>query len=102
MVSTPASEQRIEALCERLQRSRGEIFGLAYGLVGDYRLGEEAAPFPRSRLMRALTGNGGRMLLGGAALAATMLQPSLLWRAGKFAALLRPILLRYVLPRLLR
>ena len=101
-MSTPASEQRIEAICERLHRSREEIFALTHGLIGDYRIGEEEQPFPRSRLMRALTGNGGRMLLGGAALAASVLQPSLLLRAGKFAGLLRPLLLRYVLPRLLR
>jgi|SRR5579862_1601048 len=102
MVSVPESEQRIEAACQRLHRSREEIFALAHGLVGDAAFGEERDAFPRSRLMRVLTGNGGRMLLGGAALAATMLRPSLLWRATKLAGLLRPLLFRYVLPRLLR
>ena len=101
-MSVPGSEQRIEAACQRLQRSREEIFALAHGLRGNTALGEERAAFPRSRLMRALAGNGGRMLLGGAALAATMLRPSLLWRATKLAGLLRPLLFRYVLPRLLR
>jgi hypothetical protein len=102
MVSVPGSEQRIEAACQRLQRSREEIVALAHSLMGDAALGEEHDAFPRSRLMRVLTGNGGRMLIGGAALAATMLRPSLLWRATKLAGLLRPLLFRYVLPRLLR
>jgi hypothetical protein len=96
------SEQRIEAACERLQRSREQLFALAHGLVGNPPADGEHGLFPRSRLMRALTGNGGRVLLGGAALAATMLRPSLLWRVTKVAGLLRPVLLRYVLPRLLR
>jgi hypothetical protein len=102
MVSVAQSEQRIEAVCERLQRSREEIFALAHGLVGEYPSADGHPPFPRSRLMRALTGHGGRILLGGAALAAAMLRPSLLWRATKAAGLLRPLLFRYVLPRLLR
>lgn len=101
-VPASGSEQRIEAACERLQRSREELFALAHSLVADEPLDEEEGFFPRSRLMRALAGNGGRMLLGGAALAATMLRPSLLWRASKFAGLLRPVFFRYVLPRLLR
>lgn len=99
MDPTAQSEQRIEAACARLQRSREEIFALARDLVGEYASDVGHAPFPRSRLMRALTGRGGRLLLGGAALAATVLRPSLLWRA---SGLLRPVLLRYVLPRLLR
>lgn len=98
----PGSEQRIEAVCQRLQRSREEIFALAHALRGDYALDEQQESFPRSWLMRTLTGNGGRMLLGGAALAATVLRPSLLWRATKLAGLLRPVFFRYVLPRLMR
>ena len=70
--------------------------------VGEYAADHEQGSFPRSRLMRALTGNGGRMLFGGAALAASMLRPTWLWRASKAAGLLRPLLFRYVLPRLLR
>jgi hypothetical protein len=101
-VSAAQSEQRIEAVRERLQRSREEIFALAHGLLGGYGRAEAQEPFPRSRLMQALTGNGGRMLLGGVALAASMLRPSLLWRATKAAGVLRPLLVRYVLPRLLR
>jgi len=102
MASKAQSEQRIEAICERLQRSREEIFALAHGLVGAYAADHEPGSFPRSRVMRLLTGNGGRMLLGGAALAASMLRPSWLGPAGKAAGLLRPLLFRYLLPRLLR
>ena len=96
------SEQRIEAARERLQRSREELFAIAQGLVSGQGPYDEHEAFPRSRLMRALTGNGGRVLFGGAALAATMLRPALLWRLTKAAGVLRPLLLRYVLPRLLR
>ena len=99
---TAQSEQRIDAACERLQHSREEIFGLVHSLRGDDPLSDENPEFPRSRLMRALTGNGGRMLLSGAALAATMLRPTLFGRASKVAGLLRPVLFRYLLPRLLR
>jgi hypothetical protein len=101
-VSTAESEQRIAAACERLQRSREEIFALIYEIRGEDPREEGQEAYPRSRLMRALTGETGRMLLGGAALAASMLQPSLLGRAGKFAGLLRPVIFRYLLPRLLR
>lgn len=102
MGSAAQSELRIQAVCERLQRSREEIFGLAHGLIGGFAAQDGEAPFPRSRLMRLLTGNGGRLLVGGAALAASLLRPSLLRRATKATGLLRPLLLRYVLPRLLR
>jgi hypothetical protein len=99
-----AAQARIDSARERLQRSRAEIFAFAHALKGDYPAddGEGGAAFPRSRLMRALTGSRVRMLLGGAALAASVLRPTMLWRAGKLAGLLRPLLLRYVLPRLLR
>ena len=86
-----------------MQRSRREIFTLARALRGDYAsAAQDEGAFPRSRLMRALTGKPGRVLFGGAALAATVLRPSLLWRFSKYAGLLRPLLFRYVLPRLLR
>jgi hypothetical protein len=103
-VATTLSEQRIENARERLHRSRDEIFSFARALRGDYTLASEGQDdtFPRSRVMRALAGKHGRMLLEGAALAATVLRPSLLWRFSKFAGLLRPLLFRYVLPRLLR
>ena len=103
-MATALNEQRIESARERLQRSREEIFSLAHALRGDYTAASDDGddPFPRSRVMRALTGKQGRVLLGGAALAASVLRPSMLGRASKLAGLLRPLLLRYVLPRLLR
>jgi hypothetical protein len=102
-MATTLSEQRIENARARLQRSRAEFFALAHALRGDSPIASEGSgAFPRSRLLRALAGKPGRMLLGGAALAATVLRPSLLWRFSKYAGLLRPLLMRYVLPRLLR
>lgn len=88
------TEERIERIRERIRHSRQEIFGLAHALRGD------DDRFPRSRLMRVLTGSAGRVL-GSAALAATALQPTLWLRTARFAGLLRPML-RYLLPRLLR
>jgi len=104
-VATALSEQRIENARERLQRSRQEIFALAHALRDDDAgagVVHDNGGFPRSRLMRALTGEPGRALFGTAALAATVLKPSLLWRAARLTGLLRPLLVRYVLPRLLR
>jgi hypothetical protein len=107
-VGPAASERRIANARERLQQSRAELFMLAHQIKGDSPRhdgddGDDGGDgFPRSRLMRALTGPRGRMLLGGVALVATVLRPALLARAGKFARLLRPLLFRYLLPRLLR
>jgi hypothetical protein len=103
-VAAELTEQRIEDARGRLQRSRQEIFSLARAMRGDYTgaSDEGDSAFPRSRVMRALAGKQGRMLLEGAALAATVLRPTLLWRYSKLVGLLRPVLLRYVLPRLLR
>ena len=99
------SEQRIENARERLQRSREEIFALAHGLRDDYA-GAGAVhdddDFPRSRLMRALTGQPGRVCSHGGGARRDGARPSLLWRAAKVTGLLRPLLVRYVLPRLLR
>ena len=69
---------------------------LAHAMKGDEPAREAATGpwehgFPRSRLMRALSGPRGRMLLGAGALAVTLLRPKLL----------RPLVMRYLLPRLL-
>lgn len=97
-------QERLSSLHERLQRSREEIFDLAH-LMGDdpvaRRPSAEASAFPRSHVMRALMGEPGRMLIGGAAVATTLLRPKLLWAAVRLMPALRPILWRYVLPRLL-
>jgi hypothetical protein len=102
------NEIRRESVHQRLAASREEFFALAHVMKGDAREPELAAvsdelpgSFPQSHIMRALLGRPGRLLLGGAALALTLTRPKLLWRAARFTPLLRPLLLRYVLPRLL-
>lgn len=89
----------------RLQSSRQEIFHLAHAMKGHEpapELAEESAEsFPQSRLMRALLGREGRMLLGSAAVAVTLLRPKLLLRALRLAPALRPLIMRYLLPRML-
>jgi len=92
---------------QRLHQSREEFFDLAQALRGHApppAEGPEHAGdtgFPHSRLMRALMGKPFGIALGTAAVAATMLRPRLLVRALRFAPVLRPLLVRYVLPRLL-
>lgn len=100
------SEQRIERLQQRLRESRVEVFALAQAIKG-----HEPAPgasdssqdggFPHSRLMRALLGKPGGIALGTVAVAATVMRPTLLLRALKLTPMLRPVLMRWVLPRLL-
>jgi len=106
---SPATEQRIAAARSRLQYSRAEMFGLMHALKGDeprpQEQSEGSGGFPHSRILRTLLGGRGRMLLGAAALTLTLTQPKLIWRALKFAPLLRPLLrpllTRYLLPKLL-
>lgn len=100
----PEASERVRLLQARLQQSREEIFAIARQMKGEEE--EQAllgAPgdFPHSRLMRALLGPQGRLLLGGAVVAVTLLRPRLLWRAARLAPMLRPLILRYLLPRLL-
>jgi len=52
--------------------------------------------------MRALIGKRVGVALGTAAVAATVLRPRLLMGALRLTPMLRPLLMRYVLPRLLR
>lgn len=98
-----ATEQPIAAARQRLQHSRAQIFALAHELKGD-----EPPPasstrdgFPRSHIMRALTSDRGRMLLGAALLGVTLLRPRMTWRLARFTPLLRPLIARYLLPRFL-
>jgi hypothetical protein len=105
----PAPNERIGTLCRRLEASREEVFALAHVLKGDARELELAAVSeelhagfsPQSRLMRALLGRPGRVLLAGGAVALTLLRPRLLSGAMRLLPLMRPLLLRYLLPRLL-
>lgn len=85
---------------DRLRRSRAEIFEIAHEIKGDRSpMGPE---FPRSRLLRALSGRSGKFALGSAAVAMAAMRPALVLRLWRLVPLLRPLLLRWVLPRILR
>jgi hypothetical protein len=95
-----ATEEQIDALCRRLQQSRREIFEQVHILKGDQP--RDPDTFPRSHVMRALTGQTGRSALRGAAMAFAMARPKLVWRLSALAPLLRPLILRFVARRILR
>ncbi|HTT06796.1 MAG TPA: hypothetical protein VMF64_16070 [Steroidobacteraceae bacterium] len=100
------SEQHIARVRARLHESREEFFELAQSMRGHTQGQPEAEEpvdtgFPHSRLMRALMGKRVGLALGTAAVAATVLRPRLLLRALRLTPMLRPLLMRYVLPRLL-
>jgi hypothetical protein len=97
-----ASEAQIDATCDRLRRSRHEIFAMAHVLKGDRPPEDTPQGFPRSRIMRALTGEPGRRVLGSAALALAMSRPKMVWRLAGLAPLLRPVLMRFLMERLFR
>jgi len=96
-----ASEEQYDATRRRLHISRQEIFELAHVLKGDRPLHPNPQGFPRSRIMRAITGAQGKSVLGQAALALAMSRPSAVWRAAGLVPLLRPFLLRIVAGKLL-
>ncbi|HEX4025222.1 MAG TPA: hypothetical protein VHX52_11055 [Steroidobacteraceae bacterium] len=100
------TEPQAERVRERLQESRAQIFALAHALKGDepaeaQQPAEAGDGFPHSRIIRALLGERSRMLFGGAALVLTLMRPRVIWRLVRFAPLLRPLLMRYLLPRFL-
>ena len=95
-----ATEEQIDALCRRLQNSRREIFKQVHVLRGDQP--RDPNVFPRSRIMRALTGDTGRGALRSAAMALTMSRPKLAWRLTALAPLLRPMILKFLARRILR
>jgi hypothetical protein len=101
-----ASEEQYDATRRRLQKSRQEVFELAHVLKGDRPLHPDppghAPGFPRSHIMRALTGERGRNVLGNAALALAMSRPKTVWRLAGLAPLLRPVILNYLAGRLVR
>ena len=97
-----ASEEQYDATRRRLHSSRQEIFELAHVLKGDRPLHPNPQGFPRSRIMRALTGEQGKSVLGHAAMALAMSRPRTVWRLAGLAPLLRPMLLRFLAQRLLR
>lgn len=97
-----ATDEQIDATCRRLQRSRRELFEVAHILKGDQPRNVDPNAFPRSRIMRALTGQQGRTLLKNAAVALAMSRPRIAWRLAGLAPLLRPMLVRYLATRFLR
>jgi hypothetical protein len=97
-----ASEEQLDAACRRLQSTRLEIVELAHVLKGDRPHQADPNAFPRSRIMRALTGQQGRTVLKNAAFALAMSRPKAAWRLAGLAPLLRPMILRYLTERILR
>jgi hypothetical protein len=95
------SVDRIEQTRARLMRSRAEIFQLMHQLADDRAAEASLDAFPRSRLMRAASGKGGKLLLLGAALSLALGRPRLLWGIVRFAAGVQPLALRYLAQRFL-
>jgi len=96
------SEQRIAAVRGRLQRSRVELFELAQRLKADEPAVADHNEPMGSRIVRALTGERGRMVLTGAGIVLGILRPGMLWRFGRLTRVLQPFVMRYLLPKLLR
>ena len=88
---------------ERLRQSRLDIVSLAEALKGDRRRDDDA--FPRSFIMRAATGRGGRLIASGAALGLVLARPGLLPIVGRLipwaplVPVLRTVLNRYLVRR---
>jgi len=102
-MSTDKRKASIRQTRERLRSSRAEIFTLARQIKGEGS--PNTLAFPRSLIMRALLGQGGRALLGGAALGLGMWGPrwvKALWRLAPLAPLLRGAVNRYVMRRIFR
>jgi hypothetical protein len=95
----------MDALHARLHASREEIFGIAQAMKGEPEpapeLQHSAGEFPQSRLMKVLLGRQARVLLSGTAVAVGMLRPKLLGSAARLAPVLRPVIMKYLLPTLL-
>jgi hypothetical protein len=97
-----ATEEQIDATCRRLQATRREVFELAHVLKGDRPAQPKAHAFPRSHIMRALTGEHTRSVLGRAALAWAMSKPKAAWRLAGIVPVLRPMILRFLAERMLK
>jgi len=97
-----ASEEQLDATCRRLQSTRREIFEAAHVLKGDRPSKADPNAFPRSRIMRALTGQQGRTVLKNAALALAMSRPRVAWRLAGLVPLVRPMIVRFLAERFLR
>jgi hypothetical protein len=88
---------------ERLQQSRMDIVSLVEALRGSRRRDDDA--FPRSFIMRAATGRGGRLIASGAALGLVLARPGLLPIVGRLipwaplVPMLGTVLNRYLVRR---
>jgi len=100
-MSRNASADAIEQPRERLHRTRAELFELAHELRDDGPEKLEPDHFPRSRIMRALSGTQGRLALATAGLALVASRRGLALRVAGLAPLVRPLLMRFVLKRLM-
>jgi hypothetical protein len=98
-----APHDHADRALERLRQSRLEIVSLAAALRGNRRRDDDA--FPRSFIMRAATGRGGRLIAGGAALGLALARPGLLPIVGRLipwaplVPVLRTVLNRYLVRR---
>jgi hypothetical protein len=105
VVTTPgaALQDPGDRALDRLRESRLEIASLAQALKGNRRRGEES--FPRSFIMRAATGRGGRLIASGAALGLALARPGLIPIVGRLIPwaplipVLRTVLNRYLVRR---
>src|ERR1700722_4593237 len=75
-----ATDEQVDDMCRRLQGSRREIFEVVQRLKGDAPRTTDPNTFPRSHIMRALTGKQGRSVLRNAAVALAMSRPKTAWR----------------------
>ena len=88
---------------ERLRQSRLDIMSLAEAIRGNRRRDDDA--FPRSFIMRAATGRGGRLIASGAALGLALARPGLLPIIGRLipwaplVPVLSSVLNRYLVRR---
>ena len=88
---------------ERLRQSRLDIVALAEALKGDRRRDDDS--FPRSFIMRAATGRGGKFIASGAALGLALARPGLIPIVGRlipwapWVPVLHSVLNRYLVRR---
>lgn len=98
-----APQDSADRACERLRESRLDMVSVAEALKGNRRRDDDA--FPRSFIMRAVTGRGGRLIASGAALGLALARPGLLPIVGRLipwaplVPVLHSVLNRYLVRR---
>lgn len=102
-MNVTAPHDSADLALQRLRQSRLEIVLLAEALKGNRRRDDDA--FPRSFIMRAATGRGGKLIASGAALGLALARPGLLPIVGRLipwaplVPVLRTVLNRYLVRR---